>query len=329
MKSTIILLFLVTLSVSLAQVNAPPTTQPPTTTAPGEILPQTPVDPSVMGGLFEQMIATAGYQVINTPQDVVTVYNVAAEEILIAADAIVSEDVAEAIRRAMVERGVNVYILTRNDTIDLPESYVKSLQQAGAKVRVSEVASNFALIDRKSALMGAMAAGFPKISVQPPVATIDPVLEAGTDMLEYFYETNAERRQMMEDAFTIIQENAPETEPEVGEIAVDVERVGGYNEITPTSEMYQQCQEQLSSSSIASLITNGFMVIGGPGEGEMQPVPESEQDAGQMTPLLAENACYEYAEPTGLTTMIMEPTYVNELIGGYYQAYELADDYGG
>lgn len=331
MKRLITLIPIALLSLATAQVNAPPAAQPPANQPPAATPPPTEqlptVDPSVMGGLFEQMIATSGYHVIGTPQDVVTVYNVATDEILLAADAIVSEDVADAIRSAMVERGVSVYILTRKDTIDLPESYVQSLQQAGAKVRVTELSANFALIDRKNALMGAMAAGFPKVSVQPPVATIDPELAPGTDMLEYFYDTNTERRQMIEDAFAIISETAPTPEPREGEIEVEVEPVQGYNETPPTTEMYQACQEQLSSSSIASLLTNGSVEIGGPAQGQLEPVPEG----GEATPapLLADNACYEYAEPTGITTLVMEPTFVEQLIDGYYQAYELAEDYGG
>lgn len=324
------------LPFTFAQVNAPPTTPvtPPAEVENGPSQPQPlePVDPSTLGGLFEQMLATSGYHVISTEQDVTTLYNVATQEILLAADAIVSETVADALRRAMTERGVSVYILTRKDTIELPDSYVQSLQQAGAKVRVAELSSNFAIIDRESALMGAMAAGFPKLSVQQPVASIDPELEPGTDMLEYMYETNEERRQMLQDAMSIISASAPPPRDDGG-IEVEVTPIDNAG-ITP--EMYQACQEQLSTSSIAELFTSGSIgdllgpvnVSNETAQGTMTPVEPGAEGAAPL-PDLAENACYEYATPTGLTTLMMEPTFVNELIDGYYQAYEQADDHGG
>ena len=247
----------------------------------------------------KEMLAKVGYQVVSSPQDIATLYNVATSEILIAADAIVSEEVADTLRRAMVERGVSLYILTREDTVDAPESYVRSLTAAGASVRVAESGANFALVDREWAVVGPMAAGWPKVGVQEPLPLIDPELEAGTDLLTWFYDTVEERSLMREEALLAAQ--------------------GG--ETSPTMGI---CEEQLAISSIAQLLMGTTLPSAPPAatpEGGTAPQPEA--------PALADPSCYAYAEPTGLTTLIMEPTYVYQLLDGYYQAFVVAEPYGG
>lgn len=246
-----------------------------------------------------EMLAKVGYQVVSSPQDIATLYNVATSEILIAADAIVSEEVADTLRRAMVERGVSLYILTREDTVDAPESYVRSLTAAGASVRVAEAGANFALVDREWAVVGPMAAGWPKVGVQEPLPLIDPALEAGTDLLTWFYDTAEERDAMREEALLAVQ--AGETSPTMG-----------------------ICEEQLAISSIAQLLMGTTLPSAPPAT-----TPEDGTTSQPEAPALADPSCYAYAEPTGLTTLIMEPTYVYQLLAGYYQAFVAAEPYGG
>ncbi len=246
-----------------------------------------------------EMLAKVGYQVVNSPQDIATLYNVATSEILIAADAIVSEEVADTLRRAMVERGVSLFILTREDTVDAPESYVKSLTAAGASVRTAESGANFALVDREWAVVGPMAAGWPKVGVQEPLPLIDPELEAGTDLLTWFYDSAEERSAMLEAAQLAAQ----------GEEATNTMGV---------------CEDQLAISSIAQLLM-GTTLPGTP----PATTPEDGTAATPEAPALADPSCYAYAEPTGLTTLIMEPNYVYQLLDGYYQAFVAADPFGG
>ena len=246
-----------------------------------------------------EMLAKVGYQVVSSPQDIATLYNVATSEILIAADAIVSEEVADTLRRAMVERGVSLYILTREDTVDAPESYVRSLTAAGASVQVAESAANFALVDREWAVVGPMAAGWPKVGVQEPLPLIDPELEAGTDLLGWFYDTAEERAAMREEALLAAQ--GGETSPTMG-----------------------VCEEQLAISSIAQLLMGTTLPSAPPAM-----TPEDGTTSQPEAPALADPSCYAYAEPTGLTTLIMEPTYVYQLLDGYYQAFVAAEPYGG
>jgi hypothetical protein len=198
-----------------------------------------------------------------------------------------------------VERGVSLYILTREDTVDAPESYVRSLTAAGASVRVAEAGANFALVDREWAVVGPMAAGWPKVGVQEPLPLIDPELEAGTDLLTWFYETAEERSAMEEEARLAAQ--------------------GG--EASPTMGV---CGEQLSISSIAQLLMGTTLPSAPPAT-----TPEDGTTPQPEALALADPSCYAYAEPTGLTTLIMEPTYVYGLLDGYYRAFVAAEPYGG
>ena len=279
MKQTLLTLVGLTLSLSFAQA---PAGGAPTVDA-----------------ATREMLAKVGYQVVSSPQDIATLYNVATSEILIAADAIVSEEVADTLRRAMVERGVSLYILTREDTVDAPESYVRSLTAAGASVRVAEAGANFALVDRAWAVVGPMAAGWPKVGVQEPLPLIDPELEAGTDLLGWFYDTAEERSAMQAEARLAAQ--------------------GG--ETSPTMGI---CEEQLAISSIAQLLMGTTLPSAPPAT-----TPDDGTTSQPEAPALADPSCYAYAEPTGLTTLIMEPTYVYGLLDGYYRAFVAAEPYGG
>ena len=252
-----------------------------------------------------EMLSTQGYQVVQSPLDIATLYNVATSEILLAADAVVSEEVADTLRRAMTERGVAVYILTRDDTVDASKSYVGSLAAAGASVRTAEASGNFALIDRQWAVVGPMAAGWPKVGVQEPLPLIDPELEAGTDLLSWFYDTAEERATMQEQALAAAREAAS----------------SGDNAVLGA------CEDQLSVSSIAQLLMGGALPT------STTPPPATTPSDGTAPqpeePELADPSCYAYAEPTGLTTLIMEPNYVYQLLDGYYKAFVQAASFGG
>lgn len=252
-----------------------------------------------------EMLSTQGYQVVQSPLDIATLYNVATSEILLAADAVVSEEVADTLRRAMTERGVAVYILTRDDTVDASESYVGSLAAAGASVRTAEASGNFALIDRQWAVVGPMAAGWPKVGVQEPLPLIDPELEAGTDLLSWFYDTADERATMQEQALAAAREAAA---------SGDNAALGA-------------CEDQLSISSIAQLLMGGALPT--PTTPPPATTPSDGTTPQPEAPELADPACYAYAEPTGLTTLIMEPNYVYQLLDGYYKAFVQAASFGG
>ena len=91
-----------------------------------------------------------------------------------------------------------------------------------------------------------------------------------------------------------------------------------------TSPTMGICEEQLAISSIAQLLMGTTLPSAPPAT-----TPEDGTAPQPEAPALADPSCYAYAEPTGLTTLIMEPNYVYGLLDGYYQAFVAAESYGG
>jgi hypothetical protein len=82
----------------------------------------------------------------------------ARSEIMLATDVLRSQDIAEALRAAVM-RGVAVYIITPQENIENPESYLVSLALAGANVRLAPVEGSFATIDRMNVVVGVLVSG--------------------------------------------------------------------------------------------------------------------------------------------------------------------------
>ncbi len=83
----------------------------------------------------------------------------ASSEIMLATSVLRSQEIAEALRVAMTTRGVAVYILTPQETIEDPNSYIYSLALAGAGVRLGPVEGSFLTLDRQSVLVGLLVTG--------------------------------------------------------------------------------------------------------------------------------------------------------------------------
>jgi hypothetical protein len=64
------------------------------------------------------------------------------------------QPVADAIRRAMVQRGVQVFILTTEEGLNENASYVKSLSLAGANVRWGYTNMELMILDRSFVIAG-------------------------------------------------------------------------------------------------------------------------------------------------------------------------------
>jgi hypothetical protein len=120
--------------------------------------------------------------------------------------------------------------------------------------------------------------------------------------LTWFYETAEERATLQEEALAASRDAAA-----AGENAT----LGA-------------CEDQLAISSIAQLLMGGALPTTPPA-----PAPEDGSTPQPEAPELADPSCYAYAEPTGLTTLIMEPNYVYQLLDGYYQAFVQATSFGG
>lgn len=107
-----------------------------------------------------------GAQAITTNEDLVQTVNTASGEIMLAAPTLHSVEVADALRLAIVERGVAVYILTPAAGIEDPASYVMSLALTGAALSVAPADSPFLVIDRTTLVTGPLLSGIKQLPGQ-------------------------------------------------------------------------------------------------------------------------------------------------------------------
>ena len=107
-------------------------------------------------------------RMITTSNDVLPYIDAGTQEVLVSAYMLRVQDVAEALRRAMVERGVAVYILTTTDGLNENASYAKSLALAGANVRSGYANAELLIVDRYYVING------PLIGVHSMPEGMDP-----------------------------------------------------------------------------------------------------------------------------------------------------------
>lgn len=115
-------------------------------------------------------------RMLGASNDVVAYVDAAQSEILLSAYMLRVQGVAEALRRAIVERGVQAYILTTNAGLSEGASYGKSLALAGAHVRSGYANAELLIVDRYYVVNG------PLIGVQSMPEGMDPTFAfTGTD----------------------------------------------------------------------------------------------------------------------------------------------------
>jgi len=115
-------------------------------------------------------------QLLERSEDIVPYIDIAASEILVSATMLRVQSVAEALRRAMVQRGVAVYIITTEMGLNEGASYAKSLALAGAQVRSAYANLELLIVDRTYVVAG------PLIGVSlTPMGSEPTVAIAGSD----------------------------------------------------------------------------------------------------------------------------------------------------
>lgn len=100
-----------------------------------------------------------GAQTLATEEDVVQTIRTASQELMLATPFLYSSQVADALRVAMVERGVTVYILAPTVGIEDQGSYLLGLALAGAALSVAPVEDAFAVVDRTVLVLGPLLVG--------------------------------------------------------------------------------------------------------------------------------------------------------------------------
>lgn len=95
---------------------------------------------------------------LETPQQIAEVIQTASSELLISAPTIQHLEIAEALRTAMVERGVPTFILTTVAGANEPSSFIHSLFLMGAHIRIVSSAEPFIIVDRTYVVAGPLIA---------------------------------------------------------------------------------------------------------------------------------------------------------------------------
>ena len=124
---------------------------------------------------------------VTTQAEVAQLIASATNEILFATPKLLSHTLAEALREAMVVRGVDVYLLVSPDAADGRASYVMSLQLAGARVRLATLAESYLVVDRQGLVNGPLLAALemtPQIEKTTQTQNLNDVDRA----VSWFYE---------------------------------------------------------------------------------------------------------------------------------------------
>ena len=87
-------------------------------------------------------------------EDVGRVIDSATVELLLITDTFRNETLAEAVRQALLERGVTVYVLAPSSLVMDLSSYFGTLALAGAEVRLQETSGAFLVVDRQYVVQG-------------------------------------------------------------------------------------------------------------------------------------------------------------------------------
>ncbi len=95
---------------------------------------------------------------VTTQDEVARLIASATNEILFVTPVLLSHPLAEALREAMVVRGIAVYLLVSPDAADSRASYIMSLRLAGARVRLAPVAESYLVVDRQWLVSGPLLA---------------------------------------------------------------------------------------------------------------------------------------------------------------------------
>ena len=131
-----------------------------------------------------------GAQTLAEYGELVQTLATAKEELMLATDVLQAKEVAEAVRIAMVERGVEVYLLVPPEAMADPASFFISLAFAGANVRLVPFEGNFAIVDRRVLVSGPMLAGLTQLPSEAPEPTLLQQNEAEVaSYVSSFYES--------------------------------------------------------------------------------------------------------------------------------------------
>jgi hypothetical protein len=120
-----------------------------------------------------------GQEIVTQPiadtEALVEVITSSTQELLLVTDVFRNEAVADAVKNALTERGVAVYVLAPEDLVTDLGSYFGTLAQSGAVIHTQEATGAFLVIDRKYVIQGSMLGSLPEAqAVAPTMLIVSP-----------------------------------------------------------------------------------------------------------------------------------------------------------
>jgi hypothetical protein len=93
---------------------------------------------------------------VTASEEIVQVIDVATQELLLNTDTFRNQDLANAVNRALLERGIEVYVLVPETLVTDLSSYFGTLERSGAAIHTQETTGAFLVVDRTYVIQGPM-----------------------------------------------------------------------------------------------------------------------------------------------------------------------------
>lgn len=117
-----------------------------------------------------------GQEIVTQPitdnEALVEVIASSTQELLLVTDVFRNEAASDAVKGALIERGVAVYILAPQDLVTDLSSYFGTLAQAGATIHTQEATGAFLVVDRKYVIQGSMLGSLPEAQAATPTMLV-------------------------------------------------------------------------------------------------------------------------------------------------------------
>jgi phosphatidylserine/phosphatidylglycerophosphate/cardiolipin synthase-like enzyme len=110
---------------------------------------------------------------IESSEEIVAVIDAATQELLLSTDTFRSQELANAVNRALLERGVKVYVLVPRALVTDLSSYFGTLERNGASIHTQETTGAFLIVDRTYTLQGPMLSELETTNHTNPTVSID------------------------------------------------------------------------------------------------------------------------------------------------------------
>ena len=127
---------------------------------------------------------------LQSTAEVIQAIDTATQELMVASDLLRSKEVANALRRAAVDRSVTVFVVAPPENVTDPSSYFVSLAFADVAVRLVPFEGSFIVIDRTVLIEGPLIAGvkqLPGVQVAPTRLSQDAA--EVSSFVESFYQS--------------------------------------------------------------------------------------------------------------------------------------------